>query len=70
MIYSLQNTALQLDQAVQASYNTLILAGTGLARLSGDQNISGNKTFLNNVNVTGALSVTGNSTLNSVAKIS
>ena len=69
MIYSLQNTALQLDQAVQASYNTLILAGTGLVRLSGDQNISGNKTFLNNVNVTGALSVTGNSTLNSVAKI-
>lgn len=45
--YVLQNSAQQIDQAVTAAYSGLVLGGTGLARITGDQTISGIKTFVN-----------------------
>lgn len=45
--YVLQNSAQQIDQAVGAAYSGLILGGTGLVRNTGDQTISGVKTFVN-----------------------
>lgn len=45
--YVLQNSAQQIDQAVTAAYSSLVLGGTGLARTTGDQTISGIKTFVN-----------------------
>jgi len=45
--YVLQNSAQQIDQAVTAAYSGLVLGGTGLARTTGDQTISGIKTFVN-----------------------
>lgn len=43
--YVLQNSAQQIDQAVGAAYSGLIVAGTGIVRLTGAQEISGVKTF-------------------------
>lgn len=45
--YVLQNSASQIDAAVTAAYSGLVLGGTGLARTTGDQTISGVKTFSN-----------------------
>jgi hypothetical protein len=45
--YVLQNSAQQIDQAVGAAYSGLIVGGTGLVRNTGDQTISGVKTFVN-----------------------
>ncbi len=44
--YVLQNSAQQIDQAVTAAYSGLVLGGTGLARTTGNQTISGVKTFV------------------------
>jgi hypothetical protein len=43
--YVLQNSAQQIDQAVGAAYSGLIVGGTGIVRLTGNQEISGVKTF-------------------------
>jgi hypothetical protein len=43
--YVLQNSAQQIDQAVGAAYSGLIVAGTGIVRLTGAQEISGIKSF-------------------------
>jgi formylmethanofuran dehydrogenase subunit C len=43
--YVLQNSAQQIDQAVGAAYSGLIVAGTGIVRLTGAQEISGVKSF-------------------------
>lgn len=45
--YVLQNSAQQIDAAVTAAYSGLVLGGTGLARTTGNQTISGVKTFSN-----------------------
>lgn len=45
--YVLQNSASQIDAAVTAAYSGLVLGGTGLARTTGNQTISGVKTFSN-----------------------
>lgn len=67
MIYSLGNTASQLDQAVQFAYSGLVVAGTGLMRITGNQRVSGNKTFAEAVvfesTVTNGSTVTHNGTL-------
>jgi hypothetical protein len=47
--YVLQNSAQQIDQAVTAAYSGLVLGGTGLARTTGTQTISGVKTFADQV---------------------
>lgn len=52
--FVLDQTALQINQAIATAYSGLVLAGTGLARLSGDQNISGKKTFHGAVDFTGS----------------
>ena len=43
--YVLQNSAQQIDQAVGAAYSGLIVAGTGIVRSTGAQEISGVKSF-------------------------
>jgi len=68
MIYSTQNTALQTDQAIAAAYSGLVLAGTGLVRLAGSQNISGNKTFHNQLNVSGDANFSGDVSLTKIAQ--
>jgi predicted acyltransferase (DUF342 family) len=58
-------SGLQLDQATSGAYYALIVWGTGLVRNTGEQPISGVKTFydsaffLNNVNVGGDFAITG-----------
>ena len=47
--YVLQNSAQQIDQAVTAAYSGLVLGGTGLARTTGNQTISGIKTFVDQI---------------------
>ena len=80
MIYSTQNTASQLDQAIQYAYSGLVVAGTGLVRTTGTQRISGSKTFADNIvfessvthssTVTHNAAVTNNSTLSVVGNAS
>jgi hypothetical protein len=53
-IFVLDQTASQIDQAINAAYSGLVLAGTGLVRNTGDQNISGKKTFHGAVDFTGS----------------
>ena len=52
--FVLNQNALQIDQSLTAAYSGLVVAGTGLVRLTGDQNISGKKTFHGAVNFTGS----------------
>ncbi len=68
MIYSFQNTASQIDQTIQSAYTGLVLAGTGLVRLTGNQNISGTKTFANQVNVSGNANFSGDVSLTKIAQ--
>lgn len=67
--YVLQNSAQQIDQATSAAYSGLVLGGTGLVRTTGDQTISGAKTFANQTAFPSG-AILGNSTqLNSVQTI-
>ena len=51
--FVLDQTASQINQAIATAYSGLVLAGTGLVRTNGDQNISGKKTFHGAVDFTG-----------------
>lgn len=51
--FVLNQNALQISQSLTAAYSGLVVAGTGLVRLTGDQNISGKKTFHGAVDFTG-----------------
>ncbi len=53
-IFVLDRTAGEIDQAINAAYTGLVLAGTGLVRTTGDQSISGKKTFHGAVDFTGS----------------
>jgi hypothetical protein len=53
-IFVLDQTANVIDQTINAAYSGLVLAGTGLVRTSGDQNISGKKIFHGAVDFTGS----------------
>jgi len=67
--YVLQNSAQQIDQAVTAAYSGLVLGGTGLARTTGTQTISGVKTFADQI-VFSSGAILGNPTeLNAVKTI-
>jgi len=58
--FVLDQTANVIDQTINTAYSGLVLAGTGLVRTSGDQNISGKKTFHGAVDFTGsAINFTG-----------
>jgi hypothetical protein len=58
--FVLNQNALQIDQSIGAAYSGLVLAGTGLVRTNGDQNISGKKTFHGAVDFTGSsINLTG-----------
>jgi len=52
-IFVLDQTANVIDQTINTAYSGLVLAGTGLVRTNGDQNISGKKTFHGAVDFTG-----------------
>jgi len=59
-IFVLDQTANVIDQTINTAYSGLVLAGTGLVRTSGDQNISGKKTFHGAVDFTGSpINLTG-----------
>jgi hypothetical protein len=67
--YVLQNSAQQIDAAVTAAYSGLVLGGTGLARTTGAQTISGVKTFADQI-VFSSGAILGNPTeLNAVKTI-
>ena len=51
--FVLDQTANVIDQTINTAYSGLVLAGTGLVRTTGDQNISGKKTFHGAVDFTG-----------------
>jgi len=51
--FVLDQTASQIDQAINAAYSGLVLAGTGLVRTTGDQSITGKKTFQGGVDFVG-----------------
>lgn len=53
MSFSLDLNANQINQALNAAYSGLVSAGTGIVRLTGDQRISGIKTFENTVYLSG-----------------
>lgn len=53
-IFVLDQTANVIDQTINTAYSGLVLAGTGLVRTTGDQNISGKKTFHGAVDFTGS----------------
>jgi len=53
MSFSLDLSANQINQALNAAYSGLVSAGTGIVRLTGDQRISGIKTFENTVYLSG-----------------
>jgi len=58
--FVLDQTANVIDQTINTAYSGLVLAGTGLVRTTGDQNISGKKTFHGAVDFTGsAINFTG-----------
>ena len=52
-IFVLDRTAGEIDQAINAAYTGLVLAGTGLVRTTGNQNITGKKTFQGGVDFVG-----------------
>jgi len=52
--FVLDQTANIIDQTINTAYSGLVLAGTGLVRTSGNQNISGKKTFHGAVDFTGS----------------
>jgi hypothetical protein len=56
---SLDLNANQINQALNAAYTGLVFAGTGIVRLTGSQNISGDKTFYGAVNSSGSFETTG-----------
>jgi cytoskeletal protein CcmA (bactofilin family) len=64
MSASLDLNVNQINQALNASYSGLVSAGTGIVRLTGDQQISGIKTFKDSVYLSGL------SNLPSVSQIS
>lgn len=53
MSASLDLNVNQINQALNASYSGLVSAGTGIVRLTGDQQISGIKTFKDSVYLSG-----------------
>lgn len=53
MSFSLDLNANQINQALNAAYTGLVSAGTGIVRLTGDQQISGIKTFNEQVYLSG-----------------
>ena len=58
--FVLNQNALQIDQSLTAAYSGLVVAGTGLVRLTGNQNISGKKIFHGAVDFTGSpINLTG-----------
>lgn len=59
MAISLDLNANQINQALNAAYTGLVFAGTGIVRLTGSQNISGDKTFYGAVNSSGSFETTG-----------
>jgi hypothetical protein len=52
-IFVLDQTANVIDQTINTAYSGLVLAGTGLVRTTGDQNITGKKTFQGGVDFVG-----------------
>ena len=67
--YVLQNSAQQIDQAVTAAYSGLVLGGTGLARTTGNQTISGVKTFVDQAVFSSGAVLNGSTQLNGVQAI-
>ncbi len=59
MSFSLDLTANQINQALNAAYSGLVDSGTGIVRLTGSQNISGDKTFYGAVKASGSFDATG-----------
>lgn len=59
MAISLDLNANQINQALNAAYTGLVFAGTGIVRLTGSQNISGDKTFYGAVKASGSFDATG-----------
>ena len=57
-VYSLNNTAQRIDQAVNAVHSGSFVNGTGVVYTGGNQTIAGNKTFVGNT-VIGNFSTTG-----------
>ena len=58
--FVLDQTAIQIEQSLTAAYSGLVVAGTGLVRLTGDQNITGKKTFQGAVDFAGSpINLTG-----------
>jgi len=67
--YVLQNSAQQIDAAVTAAYSGLVLGGTGLARITGNQTISGVKTFANQAVFSSGAILNGPTQLNNIGAI-
>jgi len=67
--YVLQNSAQQIDQAVTAAYSGLVLGGTGLARTTGNQTISGIKTFVDQIVFSSGAILNGPTQLNNIGAI-
>lgn len=59
MAISLDLNANQINQALNAAYTGLVFAGTGIVRLTGSQDISGDKTFYGAVKASGSFDATG-----------
>ena len=58
--FVLNQNALQISQSLTAAYSGLVVAGTGLVRLTGEQNITGKKTFQGAVDFVGSpINLTG-----------
>lgn len=67
--YILQNSAQQIDQAVSAAYPALVVGGTGLVRNTGEQTISGVKTFADQVVFSSGVSSSGPSQISNVQSL-
>jgi hypothetical protein len=67
--YVLQNSAQQIDAAVTAAYSGLVLGGTGLARITGNQTISGVKTFADQAVFSSGAILNGPTQLNNIGTI-
>jgi hypothetical protein len=67
--YVLQNSAQQIDAAVTAAYSGLVLGGTGLARTTGNQTISGIKTFADQAVFSSGAIINGPTQLNNIGSI-
>ena len=57
--FALTNSSARVDQAVSAVHSGLFVNGTGVVYAGGNQSISGNKTFNNNLVAAGNFSATG-----------